>query len=101
MPGAKFAGPASLNRADTPPTQRIQALLLERERLLAELSDIQARGEHSKTVEDAWQLVTRWWGKSNWDGREKLLRSARWLLNLKHRTDEPKLTGFEYSHLHK
>ena len=80
------------------PQRRIEDLVLDRERLLGQLSEIQARGDGSKQVEDALQLVTRWWGSASWHGREKLLRSAEWLLTLKRQTDEPQLARFERAH---
>ena len=100
MPTRRTAAPARSNGIGALPQERIEALVLERERLVAELSAIQARGDSSKSVEDARQLVTRWWGPASWDARERLLKSARWLLSLKHRTDEPKLARFEQSRTH-
>ncbi|MEA2986682.1 MAG: hypothetical protein QOD94_2936 [Alphaproteobacteria bacterium] len=97
MPTRRVTAPAHSNGIGALPQQRIETLLLERERLVAELSAIQARGDESKSVEEALQLVTRWWGPATWAARERLLKSARWLLNLKHRTDEPKLAQFEQS----
>lgn len=97
MPTRKIAGPVRSNSPAELSQQRIETLVLQRERLVAELSDMQARGDNSKSVEDALQLVTRWWGTASWDGRARLLKSAQWLLTLKHQTDEPKLARFERS----
>jgi hypothetical protein len=98
MPARRGTAPPRSSGVGASPQRRIDTLVSERERILAELSDMQARGEDSKVINDAQQLVTRWWGKASWDGREKLLKSAQWLLSLKHRSDEPKLTRFEQSH---
>jgi hypothetical protein len=95
MPVRRVSKPARRNGAVEFPQQRIADLVLERERLLAELSEIEARGDSSKQAQDALQLVTRWWGTATWHGREKLLRSAQWLLTLKRRSEEPQPARLE------
>lgn len=83
MPAHRLTAPAPSKRAGALPRREIDTLVLKRERLVAELSAMRARGDDSKLIQDAQQLVTRWWGPASWTSREKLLKSAHWLLSLK------------------
>jgi hypothetical protein len=65
--------------------QRIKIVLAQRDRLIADIAALRARGGSSKFVDNAQQLLTRWWSRANWDGREELLRSADWLVRLEQR----------------
>jgi hypothetical protein len=71
-PGAK----RSLSR------QRINSILSRRERLVGELALLRQQGAASKFIDNAQQLLTRWWSGASWDGRKELLKSADWLLRL-------------------
>jgi len=71
------------------PQQKINVILAERERLIADISALRERGAASKFVENAQQLLTRWWSSANWNGREELLRTASWLVRLEQRQSPP------------
>jgi hypothetical protein len=61
---------------------RVDGILANRDRLIDELRVLRDRGESSKFVDNAQQLLTRWWSRSSWSGRGELLKSAEWLLRL-------------------
>lgn len=67
------------------PQRKIDSILTQRERLVAELNDLHKNGHCSKFTENAQQLITRWWCTVNWNGREQLLKTARWQLDLERR----------------
>jgi hypothetical protein len=67
--------------------RKINSILARRERLLAEVALPRRRGEASRFIENAQQLLTRWWSTTSWDGREKLLNSADWLVRLEKRRE--------------
>ena len=78
---------AQQSRSEGQPTaqQKVKVILLQRDRLIADIAMLRARGGSSKFVDNAQQLLTRWWSTANWDGREELLRSADWLVRLEQR----------------
>jgi hypothetical protein len=61
---------------------KVDGILAKRDRLIGELRFLRDRGESSKFVDNAQQLLTRWWSRSSWSAREELLKSAEWLLRL-------------------
>jgi hypothetical protein len=65
-----------------PSRQKINAILSRRERLVGELALLRQQGAASRFVDNAQQLLTRWWSGATWDGREELLKSADWLIRL-------------------
>jgi len=67
------------------PQQKVKIILAQRDRLIADIAALRARGGSSKFVDNAQQLLTRWWSTATWHGREELLRSADWLLRLEQR----------------
>jgi hypothetical protein len=52
----------------------------ERERLIGEVAALKERGEDSSFVDNARQLLTRWWSTTDWAARERLLKTVAWLL---------------------
>jgi hypothetical protein len=70
-------------------TVKIDGILAKRAQLIEELRLLRDRGESSKFVDNAQQLLTRWWARASWSAREELLKSAEWLLRLeKNRGDQ-------------
>jgi hypothetical protein len=65
-----------------PSRQRINGILSRREQLVAELALLRQQGAESKFIDNAQQLLTRWWSGATWDGRDELLKSADWLIRL-------------------
>jgi hypothetical protein len=65
--------------------QKVKIILAQRERLIADIAALRRLGASSKFVDNAQQLLTRWWATANWNGREELLRTADWLVRLEHR----------------
>ncbi|MFL5003102.1 MAG: hypothetical protein ACJ8DY_22205 [Xanthobacteraceae bacterium] len=65
--------------------QKINSILSRRERLVGELALLRQHGAASKFIDNAQQLLTRWWSGTTWDAREELLKSADWLLRLEKR----------------
>jgi hypothetical protein len=62
--------------------QKINSILSRREGLVAELAVLRRQGSESRFLENAQQLLTRWWSGASWDAREELLKSADWLIRL-------------------
>lgn len=72
----KAAPPADARR-------KTAAIETARNRLFAELSELRKRpGNPAKPIETAQVLLTRWWGRANWKSRERLIRTAEWLIRL-------------------
>jgi hypothetical protein len=63
-------------------THDAAAVLSHRERLVAEIASIRKLGHGTEFSEKAERLLTRWWGRANWDGRRKLIETAEWLVRL-------------------
>jgi hypothetical protein len=61
--------------------QSITGILAQRERLVAEVARLRG-DEDSQFVENAQQLLTRWWSTASWNARAELLKSANWLIRL-------------------
>ena len=90
MPARRLAALDILRRAGAFPRRRIDSILSQRGRLIAELIALRGRGCNSRHVENALQLLTRWWCRASWSAREDLLKSADWLVRLE-RTEREKL----------
>jgi len=56
--------------------------MLQRERLVADIAQLRERGATSRFINNAQQLLTRWWSTATWTAREELLKSAEWLVRL-------------------
>ncbi len=69
--------------------RKVKNILTERELLMSELVALRRRGEASQFSENALELLTRWWSAKSWAAREKLLRSASWLVRLEQRRGDP------------
>lgn len=65
--------------------QKIDGILRRREKLIAELTLLRQQRSASKFVDNARQLLTRWWSRTSWDAREELLKTADWLIRLEKR----------------
>jgi hypothetical protein len=65
-----------------PLRQKVNSILTYRERLIAEVAVLRGCGEASRFVDNAQQLLTRWWATANWNAREELLKTAAWLIQL-------------------
>jgi hypothetical protein len=61
---------------------KVKTILSQRDRLIAEIGFLRERGAGSKFIDNAQQLLTRWWSTANWNAREDLLRTADWLVRL-------------------
>jgi len=63
----------------------LNSIVAHRARLVAEVTRLRARGENSKFIDNAQQLLTRWWSTAGWHAREQLLKTADWLIRLEKR----------------
>ena len=68
---------------------KTHTIVAQRERLMAELAALREQGAASKFVENAQQLLTRWWSGASWSAREDLLSAADWLLRAEKRREQP------------
>jgi hypothetical protein len=66
---------------------KISSILERRDRLMAELSALRDRGKPSRFLDNAQELLTRWWSTASWGSRESLLGSADWLVRLEKRRE--------------
>lgn len=62
--------------------QRVEAILRRRELLIAEVQGLSAVASCSESAKKAQQLLTRWWARADWAGREELLRAAEWVVRV-------------------
>jgi hypothetical protein len=60
----------------------IDAIVDRRTALVAEIGRLRAAGAASRFLENAQMLLTLWWSKADWAGREQLLKSASWQVGL-------------------
>jgi len=80
------AGVAAVKSPPRPSSrQRAASILVERDRLVAEIDELRKRGSLSRFIHNAEQLLTQWWSSSSWKAREDLLRSAHWMIRLERR----------------
>ncbi len=96
MPTPGMASAAGRTRRKSPPTPSrrvVDAILSRREALVAELARLRAHGGCSSFVDNAQQLLTRWWSSASWSGREELLKNADWLVRMEHRRESGTLAA--------
>jgi hypothetical protein len=64
-------------------SKRMKLLLSQRDALMAEIAILSTNARiPSSTIGKTRSLLTRYWSKADWQGREEILRAARWLLNV-------------------
>lgn len=64
-------------------SRRTVKLLTERDQLVTEVSMLRARyPAASPFLRKAETLLTRFWARADWQAREDILRTARWLLDM-------------------
>lgn len=62
--------------------RRIEDVLRQRERLIAELQGLSTIQGCSESAKKAQQLLTRWWARADWKARVELLRVAEWVIRV-------------------
>jgi hypothetical protein len=62
--------------------QRIDSILRQRDRLIAEVQGLSTTKGCSEPAKKAQQLLTRWWARADWKAREELLRAAEWVIRV-------------------
>jgi hypothetical protein len=62
--------------------RKVDTILARRDRLVAEMAVLRDRGDASRFINNAQQLMTRWWSTATWNAREELLKTAEWLVRL-------------------
>ena len=88
MPKAKIKPSSKALTNNTPQRrepsqrQRVENILLHRERLIAEVKGLGTVAGCSESAKKAQQLLTRWWAKADWNAREELLRVAEWVIRV-------------------
>jgi hypothetical protein len=82
MPARKHSTSAATSLRQQSARRDVAAILRQREQLVSEIFVLRARGEASRFIDNAEQLLTRWWSAAPWSGREALLRSAGWLVRV-------------------
>jgi hypothetical protein len=85
VPARKIPGLGSgsaRHSARTRSRAQIERIMLQRERLVADIAQLRERGATSRFINNAQQLLTRWWSTATWTAREELLKSAEWLVRL-------------------
>src|SRR5262249_24576698 len=80
--------------------ERVTSLLSQRDQLIDEILLVRSRGQVSapRLIDKAHALLTRFWARADWESREEILRTARWLVTLgrtcaRARASEPKRPG--------
>ena len=85
MPARKSL-PSAARPSNRAPSQRarrnVNSILVRREQLVAEIARLRAEHHGSNLVENAQQLLTRWWATAGWSAREELLRTVDWLVRV-------------------
>ena len=70
--------------------RKITATETDRERLVAELSELRKRpGNAAKPVKTAQILLTRCWVRASWKARARLIEAAEWLVRLERSVPRP------------
>jgi hypothetical protein len=77
--------------------RKADAILTRRDRLMAEITGLRRQAAESQFLENAQQLLTRWWSGANWNAREDLLKTAGWLVRLQKRREMGGCVEFEHS----
>jgi hypothetical protein len=60
--------------------RQVESILSRRQQLVAEVVKLREQHSNSKFIENAQQLLTRWWSPADWNAREDLLKTVDWLL---------------------
>lgn len=64
-------------------SQHVVSLLSQRDEQVTEISMLRSRkGGPSPFVRKAETLLTRYWARADWQAREEILRTVRWLLGM-------------------
>jgi hypothetical protein len=64
-------------------SQHVVSLLSQRDRHVNEIALLRSRrSAASPFVRKAETLLTRYWGKADWQEREEILRTVRWLFSM-------------------
>ncbi len=72
----------SVSRREPSQRQRVDGILRQRERLIAEVQGLSSVEGCAESAKKAQQLLTRWWAKADWTAREELLRVAEWVIRV-------------------
>jgi hypothetical protein len=67
---------------------KAESIVVQRERLMADLALLRKVRAGSRFVENAHRLLTRQWSGATWKAREGLLSAAAWLLELERSSDQ-------------
>ena len=62
-------------------SQHVISLLSQRDQQVTEITMLRSRGP-SPFLRKAETLLTRYWARSDWQAREEILRTVRWLLSM-------------------
>ena len=73
--------------------QQANIIVAQRDRLIVQIRLLREGGAASRLTDNAEQLLTRWWSRANWHGREELLNTAEWLLRIADRQSRPTSSG--------
>src|SRR5262245_14011042 len=87
VPTSGMVSAGSRSKRKVPSRPAVDSILSRRETLVAELARLRAHGVCSSFVDNAQQLLTRWWSSASWSGREELLKNADWLVRMEHRRE--------------
>lgn len=72
----------------SPTPRKIETIVSNRKRLVAELTQLRKlRGPSARAVATAQTLLTRAWARATWRSRERLIRAAEWLVRLEQHRD--------------
>ena len=63
-------------------SQHVVSLLSLRDDLMTDIDQRLRAKTTSPLVKKATALLTRFWARANWQGREEIIRTAKWLLNV-------------------
>ena len=62
-------------------SQHVISLLSQRDEQVTEITMLRSRGP-SPFLRKAETLLTRYWARADWQAREEILRTVRWLLSM-------------------
>ncbi len=63
----------------------VEAIISRRQQRIDDVTFLRERGASSKLIDNAQQLLTRWWSTADWKSRGELLKTAEWLVRLETR----------------
>ena len=67
--------------------RKVNSILSRRQQLVAEVAQLRQQRNNSRLIENAQQLLTRWWSPAGWNAREDLLKAVGWLIRIEKRRD--------------